>query len=47
MYVLILFSNYPTNDNDNFLISKTMGKLINEITVGTNRSEKLINIINE
>ncbi len=46
-YEFILFSNYPTEANDNFLISKVMGKLISEITDDTKRAKKLISIINK
>lgn len=46
-YEFVLFSDYPTEANDNFLISKMMGKLISEIANDTKAARKLIDIINK
>lgn len=46
-YEFILFSNYPTDNNDNYLISKRLAKLTNEITNDTKQAKKLIKIINK
>lgn len=46
-YKFIMFSNYPTDRNDNMLLSKVMSKLIVEITDDTEKAEELISIINK
>lgn len=46
-YKLVLFSNYPNNDNHNLLVTKMFWKFITEITDDTKRAQKLIKIINK
>lgn len=46
-YKLVLFSNYPSEKNNNFLITKLLGKFVNELTNDTKHAEKLIRIINQ